>query len=85
MNMEKAIEERGGVWRRQSVKELREAWFKAGCPSHFKQEYVRGKGIQRVLSTADRKEILEDKRRPERAKIRKAKGILKVRKCDINA
>jgi len=83
MNMEKAIEERGGVWRRQSVKELREAWFKAGGHSHFKQEYVRGKGIQRVLSTADRKEILEDKSHPEKARVRKAKGVLKIKRCEL--
>jgi len=85
MIMEKMTEQRGGLFRKQSVRELHSDWIRAGCPSNFRQEYIKGKGVQRVLSTADQKEILEDKRRPERAKIRKAKGILKVRKCDIKA
>lgn len=81
--MEKALEHRAGVWRKQSVKDLQAAWVKAGCPSHFKQEYSKGKGVKRIMTTADRKEILEDKRYPEKARIRKAKGELRIKRRQL--
>jgi hypothetical protein len=81
--MEMSMEQRGGVWRRQSVKDLQSAWIKAGCPEHFKMRYVKGKGAFRVWDLESQKEALEDRQYPGRAKVRKARGMLSVRRREI--
>ena len=77
-------DERGGTLRRrEAVKGLDRAWIKAGCPKNFKLRYEKGKGTARIWDIKAKREHLEDLEFPERARLRKIRGELNLKRKQL--
>jgi hypothetical protein len=68
---EKALKGRGGgLKRHRATKGFLLAWKLAGYPRHFKVD----RNNERIWDKEARLEVLEDKKRPERARLRALRG-----------
>ena len=73
----------GSVKRRQAQKELNSRWIEAGCPEHFVLEFEKGKGTARRWDLAARREHLQDLEFPDRARLRKIRGELNLKRKQL--
>jgi hypothetical protein len=68
--------ERGGsVPRRKASRDLLDGWKNANFPTH----YCTDQNGNRLLSNADRRELLDDRAHPWKAKMRALKGEIEYR------